>query len=121
MGEGVEMADVVAFELELDAMALPQPLQNLFDIVEGVAEDKVARALEMLALPGMGEVLVAVKHWIEAEIHRAHIERGHLGRGAFRGGQPLVERHALPAPGGDVDDGARALLDARQKVEEELG
>ena len=121
VGERVEMADIVAFEFEAHAVALAEPLQYELDIAEGVAEDEVLRALEMLALPFMGEFLVAREHREEPEIHRAHVERRHLGRHAFGGGEPLVERHALAAAGGDVDDRGGALLDARQEFHEEIG
>ena len=35
--------------------------------------------------------------------------------------QPLVQRHALAAAGGDVEDGVGRLLDARQELHEPLG
>ncbi len=75
----------------------------------------------MLAFPLMREILVAVEHGEQAEIHRTHVERRHFGRGAFRRGEPLVDRHALPATGGYVDDSVSALLDPRQELHEEVG
>ena len=42
MREIVEMADVVAFELEARAVRLAQLLKNAFDILEGISEDEVA-------------------------------------------------------------------------------
>ena len=69
----------------------------------------------------MGEILVAAKHREEAEIHRAHIERGHFGRRPLGRGQAFIERHALPAPGRDVHDGIGALLDPGQEIHEEIG
>ena len=51
MREVVEVADIVAFELEPRAAALAQILQDPLDIVEGIAEDEIARHFEMLRLP----------------------------------------------------------------------
>ena len=120
MGEGVEMADVVALELEARAMRLAEMLQDVFDVLEGVAEDEVARVLEMDTLPIVLELLVLGQHGVEAEIHRAHVERAHLGRGPKRRRQPLLERHAVAAAGGDVDHRVGGLLDPRQELHEHL-
>ena len=46
---------------------------------EGVLEDAVARAFEIGPLPVVLELLEAVEHRVEAEVHRAHVERGDLG------------------------------------------
>ena len=42
MGQVVEVADVVALELEARAAALAELLQDVLDVREGVAEDEVA-------------------------------------------------------------------------------
>src|SRR5487761_1784173 len=79
MGERIEMADVVAFELEARAVTLAQFLEGTLDVHEGVLEDEVARHLQVFWLPLVLEFLVAVQHRIEPEVHRAHVERAHLG------------------------------------------
>src|SRR6516165_4884232 len=43
MREIIEMADIVAFELEAGAATLPQILQDPLDVDKGVAENKIAR------------------------------------------------------------------------------
>src|SRR6266478_2632194 len=121
MRKVVEMPDIVTLELEPRTAALSQILQNPFDIGEGVAEDEVARHLEMPRLPGMLEFLVLFQQREEPEIHRSHIERAHLGLGAQRGGEPFLERHSMSAAGRDVDDGAGGLLDPRQELHKDLG
>src|SRR5437762_10181908 len=45
MGQRVEMAHVIALELEARAMALAQVLHDPLDVLEGVAEDVVAAPL----------------------------------------------------------------------------
>ena len=74
-----------------------------------------------LRLPLVFPFLVAVEHREEAEIHRAHVERAHLGLGAQRRRQPLLQGHAVAAAGGDVDDRVGRLLDARQELHEHFG
>jgi len=75
----------------------------------------------MLRLPVVFEALVTVEHGIEAEIHRAHVEGGHLRAGAQGRGQPLLQAHPGAAAGGDVDHGIAALLDPGQELHEDLG
>ena len=121
MRQVVEVADIVALELEPGAAALPQILQDALDIGEGVAEDEVARHLEMPRLPRVFEFLVALEQREQPEIHRAHIERAHFGLGAQRRREPLLERHAVAAAGRDVDDRRGRLLDPRQELHEHIG
>src|ERR1700688_2205937 len=75
----------------------------------------------MLALPVVLEVLVALQHREEAEIHRSHVERAHLRRGSQRGGEPLLKRHAVAAAGRDIYHSISGLLDARKELHEDLG
>src|SRR5207302_8532654 len=51
MREVVQVADVVALELEFGAALLAQVLERKLDILVRVAEDEVARVLEILRLP----------------------------------------------------------------------
>ena len=121
VGEIVEVADIVALELEAGAVGVAELLQDVFDVLEGVAENVVARVLEMLPLPGVLEVGIAVEHGIQAEIHRPHVERAHFGPGAQGRGEALLDGHAVAAAGRDVDHRVGGLLDARQKLHEHVG
>jgi hypothetical protein len=78
MRQRVEMADIVAFEFEARAAAFAEPLEDAFDIGEGVLEDRVAGGFQQFWLPGVLPVARAVEHGEKAEIHRAHVERAHL-------------------------------------------
>ncbi len=73
MRKVVEMPDIVTLELEPRAAALSQIFENALDIRERVAENKVARHLEMPRLPGMLEFLVLFQQREEPEIHRPHV------------------------------------------------
>jgi hypothetical protein len=44
------------------------------------------------------KVLEAVQHRVQAEVHRAHVQRGHLGRVLQRGLQALLDRHVAAPP-----------------------
>src|SRR6266513_2250348 len=68
--EIVEMADVIALELEPGAATLPQIFQDPLDIRKGVAENKVARHFEMVGFPGVLELLVLLQQREQPEIHR---------------------------------------------------
>src|SRR5262245_56479770 len=78
MRERIEMADVIALDLETRAV-LGASRENVLDILEGVLEDALARAFEIGPLPVMFEGFEALEHRIEPEIHRAHIERSDFG------------------------------------------
>ncbi len=108
--ERVEMADVVALDLEAGAV-LGAGREDVFDVGEGVLEDALARALEIGLLPVVFEGLLAGEHRVEPEIHRAHVERGDLRLEGRGGTDALLDRHGRRAAGGDVDDAIGALLD----------
>src|SRR5260221_12232428 len=120
MREVVEVADIVALELEARAAALAQLLQDVFDVLEGVSEDEVARVLEVLALPVVLELLVALEHGEEHEIHRAHVERAHFRLGTQGRGEALLQGHAVAAARGDVHHGIAGLLDARKELHKDV-
>jgi hypothetical protein len=71
--EVVEMADVIAFELEARAVVMAG-LKDVLDILEAVAEDQVARRLQVLAFPIELEILVLLQQRIEPESDRTHVE-----------------------------------------------
>ena len=82
---------------------------------------KSRAVLEMAPLPLVLEGRIAVEHRVEAEVHRAHVERAHLRPGPQRRRQALLQGHAVAAAGGDVDHRIAGLLDARQELHEHGG
>src|SRR3546814_4993208 len=70
------MPDVVALEFEARAAALAELLQDVLDVLEGVAEDEVAAALQMLRLPGELELLELVEGGVEprSEEHTSELQ-----------------------------------------------
>jgi hypothetical protein len=116
----VEVADVIAFVLESRAV-LAQRAHAVFDLRVSVGEDGMLRVLEIGLLPVVLEHGDPVDGFEEGEVHRAHVHRGELGLGGQRRGEALLERHALAAAGGDVENGVGLLLDARQELHEPLG
>ena len=121
MGEGVEMADVVAFAFETGAAALAQLADEALDLREGVGDDQVLGALDIGLLPIVFPVLDLLGDMEDAEIHRAHVEGAELGLGPQRCGEAVLHAHAQRAAGGDVDDRVAGLLDAGQELHEDGG
>src|SRR5438094_6251361 len=80
---GVEMADVVALDLEA-RVVVGAGLQDVGDVLEAVLEDALVAAREVGPFPVVLELLVAAEHLVQAEVHRAHVERRHLGLQAQR-------------------------------------
>src|ERR1700753_3716577 len=78
MRQIVKMRDVVALEFEAGAIVVTRR-KNEFDVLEAVAEDQVARGLEVRLLPVEFEFLVFGREMIQAEIDRAHVEGGDFG------------------------------------------
>src|SRR4051812_1758901 len=107
------MCRVVAFELKPRVVA-SAAFENELDILEGIAEDEVLAAFEIRPLPVVLELLEAVQHREEPEIHRAHVEARNLRLELVRWGEALGDRHGCRAAARQVDDDIRALLDARQ-------
>ena len=56
-----------------------------------VAEDEVFGRLEEGFLPVVFPVLVFFRNWIEAKVHRTHVQGGHFRFGAERGGEALLQ------------------------------
>ena len=121
MGEVVEMAGIVALELEAGAVRFSQILENALYILECISEYEVVRAPKIGLFPIVFPGLEAVGRLEDAEIHRAHVERGDLRLGDQRRRHALLDGHAEPAPGRNVDDGAGVLLDPRQEIHEHRG
>src|ERR1700737_5551564 len=85
MREIIQMADIITFELEPGAAALPQLFQDPFNVGESITENEIARHLEMPRFPGIFELFVFLQKRKEPEIHRTHIERAHLWLRTQRG------------------------------------
>ena len=118
VGQVVEVADVVALELEAGAVAAARG-QNILDVLVGVLEHEIAAVLQVRALPVVLELLEAAEHGEQAEVHRTHVERGDLGLELEGRAQALLHGHAQAAAGGDVDYRLARLLDARQELLEQ--
>jgi hypothetical protein len=115
---GVQVADVVALDLEARAVLAARG-QDVGDVAEGVLEDALVGAREVGLLPVVLELLVAPEHLVQAEVHRAHVERGDLGLELQRGLQALFHRHGRRAAGGEVDDHVARHRDLRQELVEQ--
>jgi len=59
VGKIIEVADVVALELELGAVALAQFRHHALDLAERIGQNEVLRALEIFLLPRKFELLVS--------------------------------------------------------------
>jgi hypothetical protein len=112
------VAHVVGFELRL-GLRLADHLADPLHVCEGVAEDVVAGALEVVYLPLL-VVPAALGDGEEAEVEAASIEGCHLGAELGEDGGPLFERHAFAAACGGLHDHVAPLLDARDHLAEEL-
>src|SRR5580765_5387982 len=111
MPQRVEMPNVIALDLEPGAVSGACG-QDVLDVGEGVLEHAAARPLEIRLLPIVFELAFeSGDHRIEAEVHRAHIERGNLGLERRRRADSLFRRHRRRSAGRDVYDDTRTLLD----------
>src|SRR5215216_4757653 len=113
------MADIVALDFKSRAV-LRACREDVFDILEGVPENALARRFEIALLPVMFERPEAFKHRVEAEIHRSHVERGDLRLENCGGSCALLYAHRRRAAGRDVDHAIRSLLDDLQKRQERV-
>src|SRR5215218_11406509 len=111
------MADVVGFELGLGA-GLAEHGADLLHIGEGVAEDVVAGALQVVYLPLL-EVPATLGDGKEAEVEATRVERGHLGLELGKDGSPLLKRHPLPAARGRLYDHIAPVFDPGDHLAEE--
>src|ERR1700691_4915853 len=113
MRQRIQVTDIVALDLE-PSTAFGARAQNVLYIADGVAEEAVAGALEILAFPA-GQLFVPVEHRIESKIHRAHVERGHLRPKYHSGPQPFLNRHGLRSAGRNVDHDIASLANRLQE------
>ncbi|KAG0922615.1 hypothetical protein G6F31_019849 [Rhizopus arrhizus] len=94
----VEVADVVALEFEARAIGVAER-QDGFDVLIGVAEDQRAAVLQVFPFPVMLEVLEAVQHREQAEVHRPHVQRSQFGLEGRSRAHALFHRHVRAAAG----------------------
>jgi hypothetical protein len=73
----VEMADVVALELETSTVAAARP-QDLGDVLERVLEQARLAGRQVRLLPVPAPRLVTGNHFVQAEVHRPHVQRRHF-------------------------------------------
>ena len=107
--------------LEFYVMLVMQFRDDVADLLERVGEDEVVGHLQIGLLPVVLPVVVALGQAEDAEIHRAHVERGDFGRCHERGSDALIDGHADAAAGGDVHHRVGVLLDAWQEFHEHVG
>src|ERR1700733_13232331 len=96
MREVVQMRNVVALELEARAVRAARS-QDELDVLERILEDQVAAVGEVLALPVVLEVLEPVEHGIQAEVHRAHVQRRYFRLEMMGGPKPFFHGHVRTA------------------------
>ena len=89
-------------------------------IGKSVPEDKIACHVEELRFPVEFPLAVFVRHRKDAEIHRSNIQRGHFRACTGGGTEPFLACHAKTAAGRDIDHRVGRLLDARQKLHEQV-
>src|SRR3546814_7091060 len=69
----------------------------------------------MLALPLVFEILEALKHGKEAEVHGTHVQRGQFRLESHDRTHTLFDGHMRATAGGDVDDGVGLRANFRQE------
>jgi len=118
--EVVEMAEVVAFELEARAM-IAEFEHDALDVAEGVPEDHVLHPLHIILLPAIAPGRNLLRERMDREVHRSHVQRAHFGLQETRIREALVERHARAAARRDVDDGVGGRGDIGHEFGEHAG
>ena len=120
VGEVVEVADVVALELEARPH-LAELRQDGFDVGEGVAEDRPAAGFQVLLFPVVLPLpLVAADHHVGAEVHRPHVAGAKLRRRGQRPAQPVLDRHEGAAAGGHIQHRVGAIADRGEDPEPDI-
>ena len=115
------MACIVTLELEARPAAFADIAKDTLDVLECVSGRNTTRIFEMLGLPSVLPVLVAILHREQTDAHGAEVERAHLGLGAQRRSEPSFDRHALHAAGVDHEDRVGVLVYGRNEPQEQRG
>ncbi|MNE59079.1 hypothetical protein D3C80_1541510 [compost metagenome] len=113
------MADVVALDFKPGAV-LGAGIENMGDVAEGIAEDPVVTLGQVWALPVVLELGEAIEHFVQPEVHRAHVQRSQLRLELRHGLQAFFHAHGRRAAGGDVDHHIALGLDLRQELTEQV-
>src|SRR5918994_5958432 len=111
------MAHVVGFELGFRA-GLAEHGADLLHVREGVAEDVIAGAFQVVYLPRL-EVSAPLCDGEEAEVEAARVEGSHLGLQLGQDSGPLLQGHPLPAARGGLYDHIAPVLDPRDHLAEQ--
>src|SRR3712207_2621649 len=110
------MPDVVSLQLRL-GLCLADHRADFLHLREGVAEDVIAGALEVVYLPLL-VIAAALGDGEEAEVEAPGVEGGHLWLELGQHRRPLLDRHPLPAAGGGLDYDVAPLLYAGHDLPE---
>src|SRR3546814_14119848 len=94
---------IIAFEFIARAGCV-ECIQRKTNVLEAVAEDEVMAALQHRRLPLMLELLEALEHGEQAEVHRSHVEARHFRLPYRRRPYPLLDRHIGRPPRGKIED-----------------
>jgi hypothetical protein len=104
VGKIIEVANVVALDFEAST-ALSKIAKNVFNVGEGILEDKVFHALDLLFFPVITPLYDPLGHRVNGKVHRSHVQRTHLGLDLERISKPFLNLHLSTAARRDVDDG----------------
>ena len=115
----VKMTDVVALDFKARVVVAAR-LQDVGDVLEGVLEDAVIRTGEVRLFPIVFPVRDTRDHFVQAEVHRTHVQRGHFRFQLQCRLQPVLDGHRRRAAGGEVDHHIRGGFDLRQELHEHL-
>ena len=109
------MAGIIAFKFE--PRAIPRTgFENIFNILEGIAEHDISGILKIRWLPIMFEFLEPIKHREQPEIHRPHIQGRDFRREFKCRLQTFLNLHRRTATGCQVQDRIRGLFQPRQET-----
>ena len=114
---GVEMPDVVTLDFE-PGVVVAARLQDMGDVFERILENALIGPGEIGFFPIVFPLLDARNHFVQTEVHGAHVERSHFRLELQRWLQAVLDGHSWRAASGDVDDHIGCRLDPRQEPHE---
>ena len=74
----IKMANVVTLDLKARVI-LTARFQDISDVFKRILEHPIVAIREIRALPIVFEIFVTPEHFIQPEVHRAHVERRDFG------------------------------------------
>ena len=95
MSEIIEVPDIITFMLE-PRTCFAHRLKNRCDVAEGVAEDEVVRAEDVILLPIMFPAADPFGGGEHRKVDRPHVERTHFGLETDGRAQTLGKGASLP-------------------------